>query len=97
MPDESDQVSSMASSMTVISINAGVNDDDFEKFMKKEVFPTINLATRLFETRRHVLLRVTKNFMGRVSISGPSTQPLPMSGKATAILSIYFTPTTAPA
>ena len=65
MPDESDQVSSMASSMTVISINAGVNDDDFEKFMKKEVFPTINLATRLFEIRRHVLLKSDKKLHGK--------------------------------
>jgi hypothetical protein len=65
MSAELDQVSSMASSMTAISMNAGVNDDDFEKFMKKEVFPTINLATRLFEIRRHVLLKSDQKVHGK--------------------------------
>jgi len=65
MPVVFDQVSSMASSMTVISLNAGVNEDDFEKFMKQEVFPTINLATRLFEIRRHVLLRSDQRIHGK--------------------------------
>ncbi len=65
MPDGFDQVSSMASSMTAISLNAGVNEDDFEKFLKQEVFPTINLATRLFETRHHVLLRSDQKAHGK--------------------------------
>jgi hypothetical protein len=57
MPVEFDQVSSMSSSMTAIAMHSGVNEDDFEKFMKQDVFPSINIATRLFENRHHVLLK----------------------------------------
>jgi hypothetical protein len=56
---------SIASSMTAIVLRPGVKERDFEKFMREEVFPTINLATRLFETREHVLLRSDQKIDGR--------------------------------
>ena len=58
-------VSSIASSITAIALLPGVSEEEFEKFMEKEVFPSINLATRLFEVRQHVLLKSYQKIEGR--------------------------------
>jgi hypothetical protein len=58
-------ISTIASSITTIVILPGVNEERFEQFMKEDVFPSVNLATRLFETRAHVLLRSDQKVEGR--------------------------------
>jgi hypothetical protein len=58
-------VSTIASSITAIVILPGVNEERFEDFMKEDVFPFVNLETRLFETREHVLLRSDQKVEGR--------------------------------
>lgn len=58
-------VNSVAGCITTIVLRRGVKEREFEKFMREEVFPTINLATRLFETREHVLVRSDRKVDGR--------------------------------
>ena len=58
-------IASIEKSITTIVILSGVNEERFEQFMKDDVFPSVNLATRLFEIRRHVLLKSDKKVDGR--------------------------------
>jgi hypothetical protein len=58
-------IDTLAKSLTTIVINPGVDDARFEQFMHEDVFPSINLATRLFETRQHVLLKSDQKVDGR--------------------------------
>ena len=52
-------------SLTTIVILPGVTDARFEQFMHEEMSPSINLATRLFETREHVLLKSDQKVDGQ--------------------------------
>ena len=58
-------IDTLPKSLTTIVINPGVDDARFEQFMHEDVFPSINLATRLFETRQHVLLKSDQKVDGR--------------------------------
>jgi hypothetical protein len=58
-------IATLPKSLTTIVILPGVNDARFEQFMHEDVFPSINLATRLFETREHVLLKSDQKVDGR--------------------------------
>ncbi|MDQ2920721.1 MAG: hypothetical protein M3R52_03765 [Acidobacteriota bacterium] len=58
-------ISTIPSSITTIVILPGVNEERFEQFMKNDVFPSVNLATRLFEIREHVLLKSDQKVDGR--------------------------------
>jgi len=58
-------ISTISGSLTAIVLRPGVNEEHFEAFMKADVFPTVNLATRLFETRQHVLLKSDHKVDGR--------------------------------
>lgn len=57
-------ISTISSSITTIVLFPGVNEERFEQFMREDVFPSVNLATRLFETREHVLLRSDQKVEG---------------------------------
>jgi hypothetical protein len=59
------KVSTISDSITTIVILPGVTEERFERFMKEDVFPSVNLDTRLFETREHVLLRSDHKVEGR--------------------------------
>jgi hypothetical protein len=65
MPQRFNNTASISSSITAIVIHLGVDEEHFEKFMKEEVFPSVNLATRLFEIRQHVLLKSDHKVDGR--------------------------------
>jgi hypothetical protein len=58
-------ISGIPGSLTTIVILPGVNEERFEQFMHEDVFPSVNLATRLFETREHVLLKSDQKVDGR--------------------------------
>ena len=55
----------LPNSLTTIAILPGVNDARFEPFMREDMFASINLETRLFETREHVLLKSDQKVDGR--------------------------------
>ena len=58
-------ISTISQSITTIVILPGVKEERFEQFMREDVFPLVNLATRRFETREHVLLRSDQKIEGR--------------------------------
>ena len=58
-------ISTISKSITTIVVLPGVKEERFEQFMREDVFPAVNLATRLFETREHVLLRSDQKVEGR--------------------------------
>ena len=58
-------IDTLPKSLTTVVIHPGVDDARFEQFMLEDVFPAINLATRLFETRQHVLLKSDQKVDGR--------------------------------
>jgi hypothetical protein len=58
-------IATLPKSLTTIAILPGVNEARFEQFMHEDMFPSINLGTRLFETREHVLLKSDQKVDGR--------------------------------
>jgi hypothetical protein len=58
-------IAALPKSLTTIVILPGVDDARFERFMHEDMFPSINLDTRLFETREHVLLKSDQKVDGR--------------------------------